>query len=200
MRNMRWAALTAGVLLLAGTAAGYGYDNRSGLAGGDGGNGNIKYRHAGRQSVPRLKAPLNPRGGAQDLRPRGGRTVSLGAQGSRASRRPQQRHAAVRTRPYKTKRAQAPKRGTVVKELPKGFDEVTVKSKKYAYDSGTGAFYAPVSEGFKVVRAPEGALVRWLPTGYQTKYVDGEKRYAASGTLFKAVMDDGRVTYQVVKR
>ncbi len=107
MRNMRWAALTAGVLLLAGTAAGYGYDNRSGLAGGHGGNGNIKYRHAGRQSVPRLKAPLNPRGGPQDLRPRGGRTVHLGARGSGQSRQRPHRHSGVRTRPYKTMRALA---------------------------------------------------------------------------------------------
>ena len=59
MRSMRWVVLTAGVFLLAGTAAGYGYDNRSGL--GAEGNGNIRYRHAGRQSVPRLRTNLNPR-------------------------------------------------------------------------------------------------------------------------------------------
>ena len=108
MRSMRWAVLTAGVFLLAGTAAGYGYDNRSGLAQG---NGNIQYRHAGRGSRPRLRTDMNPRGGSQDLRPRGGRRVHLGDRGG--SWQKPHRPKGVKTRPYKTKRATAPKSGTV---------------------------------------------------------------------------------------
>ena len=90
MRTMRLAALAGGLLLIAGTAGGYGYSSNSGLKAG---NGNLRYRgHDGhranlRPQHARVRQP-------NQLRPNV-RTVQLGAQ-----RRPGQygrgRHSGVR--------------------------------------------------------------------------------------------------------
>ena len=62
-----------------------------------------------------------------------------------------------------------------------------------------GTFYDEKSDGYAVIKAPDGAVVSYLPEGHTTKDVDGVTYYVYGGVDYQAKMVDGGTAYAVVK-
>ena len=84
----------------------------------------------------------------------------------------------------------------LVQELPKDAQTITVGSADYYYS--TGVFYSKSDEGYQVVAAPNGAVVKSLPEGAKTEKVDGVTYKVFNNTYFQPLTNVGDNVYQVV--
>ena len=89
--------------------------------------------------------------------------------------------------------------GYKVRNLPKGYQEVTVDGTTYYYYYG--AFYLPTANNkkFEVVPAPVGAEVDNIPRGADKIVVHGQTYYTLNGVQYKAIERNDQIWYQVTK-
>lgn len=87
--------------------------------------------------------------------------------------------------------------GYRVKNLPKGYVELSVGGLTYFYYYGS--FYVPNGRKFEVVPAPVGAVVGSIPKGYEKVEIDGQTYYIVNGTQYKPILRNKEVWYQVIK-
>ncbi len=85
--------------------------------------------------------------------------------------------------------------GEPVRVLPNRHERIRVNNRPYFYRSGI--FYEPRSSGYVVIRAPLGARVRSLPTGY-ISFGLGTRRYFYVNTTYY-LWDDRSRDYVVVE-
>jgi len=90
-----------------------------------------------------------------------------------------------------------PRRGHVVRVLPRGHANVTVRG--INYDAVGGAFYRPHARGFVVVAPPLGARVTVLPRGAVRVTRGGVGYYRHNDVHYRPVRTNG-VTAFVVAR
>lgn len=86
---------------------------------------------------------------------------------------------------------------STIQFMPTGYTTVQVAGTNYYYFGGVFYIYTP--NGFMVVTAPPGAVVRHLPGGCeQVQY--GEVSYLRyNNTFFQPVLYDGENAYEVVE-
>lgn len=87
--------------------------------------------------------------------------------------------------------------GSTLKDLPKGYVTLIVKSNTYYYYAGN--YYQDNKGGYVVITAPKGAVVNALPEGTKTEIVDGSTYYVCNGIWYQAVAtSNGKQNYTVV--
>jgi hypothetical protein len=74
---------------------------------------------------------------------------------------------------------------------------VYVGDKTY-WNSG-GAFYLQVSDGYKIVAPPVGAIVYEIPSNANTVIVNGTTYYSFGGGYYRPFYGGSTVIYQIVK-
>jgi len=80
--------------------------------------------------------------------------------------------------------------------LPDGYTNVgEVDGTQYFYYQGD--FYVVSGDKYVVAKAPEGAVVPYVPEAAQPSTVDGKQYYMYEGTWYKAKSQDGDTVYQV---
>jgi len=68
-----------------------------------------------------------------------------------------------------------------------------------AYHNCSGAYYQQVSDGYKVVNPPVGAIIPSLPEGANEVVVSGTKYYVYGGAYHRPYYSGGSVIYQIVE-
>ena len=92
-----------------------------------------------------------------------------------------------------------PHRGQVVRVLPRGHANVTVRGVRYHVHAVGGTFYRPHTRGFVVVTPPLGASVRVLPRGAVRVTRGGMAYYRHNDVHYRPVTARG-VTAFIVAR
>jgi len=114
---------------------------------------------------------------------------------------PRHRYDYVRT-PWYFSRYLAPIRrpyyrpGYFIKVMPNRYLRIMVGSQAYYYDAGI--FYRPYNQGYIVVSAPLGAVIRTLPLGFIAFSIGLTTYYALDDDYY--VWDDARDGYVVVQK
>jgi hypothetical protein len=84
----------------------------------------------------------------------------------------------------------------LIQELPKETENVKLGNTEYYYS--LGVFYTKTKEGYKVSKAPNGAVVNSLPDEAKNKKVDSVKYKVFNETYFQPLPNVGENVYQVV--
>lgn len=107
------------------------------------------------------------------------------------------RHRHHRFKPHKHHHVRViPRIGFRLHALPFGHVRIVIGGLPF-YVHG-GAFYRPARTGFVVVKAPYGAIVTSLPTGYAVLHRGSQTYYVCEETYF--MQAPGRRGYIVVKK
>jgi hypothetical protein len=73
--------------------------------------------------------------------------------------------------------------GSVVRELPRGASEITVRGNSFFYNEGR--FFNRHHDGFIIVHAPIGAVVATLPSGFVNLSLGGSNYYVSDDTYYQ---------------
>lgn len=76
-----------------------------------------------------------------------------------------------------------PRRGYVVRELPRNFREIRHRNDRYYFNDGI--WYRPAVDGFSVIMPPIGLVVPFLPPFYTTIWVGDVPYYYADDVYYR---------------
>ena len=72
---------------------------------------------------------------------------------------------------------------------------VSINSQPYYYG---GTFYSKEADGYKVIVAPDGAVVANVPEGAEEVDIEDQKYVFYNETYFQSITQDGKDVYQIV--
>jgi len=88
--------------------------------------------------------------------------------------------------------------GVLIAALPAYYTVTYFGSVPYYYSSGVYYIKVEGSESYKVVLPPKGTIVPSLPDGAEKTQIDGITYFEYQGVLYKEVIIDQAVKYEVV--
>lgn len=92
-----------------------------------------------------------------------------------------------------------PPPGIVVTKPPPECSVVRLGEISYCYHYGTFYLYDTGLKGYKIVSAPPGVIVKYLPDGKKETHINGVKYYQYSGVFYRPVYVGNDVVFLVVK-
>jgi hypothetical protein len=84
----------------------------------------------------------------------------------------------------------------VVNTLPKDIETIKLNDDTYYYFGG--AFYVKENDKYKVIEAPDGAVITNIPEGGEEVEVEDQKYVVYNKTYYQPFNQNGKDLYQVV--
>ena len=87
--------------------------------------------------------------------------------------------------------------GAVLTGLPKGFSTLLFEGKTLFYHQGV-YFAQKGDEGFEVINAPIGAIIKELPNGAKPNNSSARATYRHGNVIYEPVLEYGKTVYKVI--